>query len=138
MKILVDLNVLLDFLQRREPFFEDAASILDGVLYRKFDGVLAVHAITTAFYLLSKSRSAESTRDAVQWLIDTFEIPPCDKGALEEAMISGFADFEDAVTSVQARRSGCEFIVTRNRVDFARSAVPAITPAGFLLRLQSE
>ena len=138
MKILVDLNVLLDFLQRREPFFEDAASILDGVLYRKFDGVLAVHAITTAFYLLSKGRSAESTREAVQWLIGTFEIPPCDKGALEEAIDSGFADFEDAVTSVQARRSGCEFIVTRNRVDFVRSTVPALTPVEFLNRFEVE
>ena len=43
-----------------------------------------------------------------------------------------FSDFEDAVASAVSQREKVEYIITRNKDDFSKSAVPAITPDDFL------
>ena len=41
-------------------------------------------------------------------------------------------DFEDCLVATCARSADCDFIVTRNKNDFAGMAVPAVTPEEFL------
>ena len=41
-------------------------------------------------------------------------------------------DFEDAVTAAVAQREKADYIITRNKRDFLKSFVPAITPDEFL------
>ena len=45
------------------------------------------------------------------------------------------ADFEDALQVAAASACGARSIVTRNARDFARSPIPAVTPAEALARL---
>jgi len=119
MRILVDLNVMLDFLARREPFFEDSASVLDAVLYGQADGVLPAHGFTTLYYLLSKSRGNEEAIQAVGWLLAHFEVATCGRSTLVRAQELGLTDYEDAVVAAHAEEADCNRIVTRNAPDFA-------------------
>ena len=41
MKVFLDTNVLVDYLNKREPFFEDAASIIGICLSGQAKGVLS-------------------------------------------------------------------------------------------------
>lgn len=137
MKVLVDLNVLLDFLQKRPPFFDDAASVMDAVLFGKVVGVLPAHAVTTIHYLLARGAAREQSGEAMRWLLEVFEIAACGKELLRDALLLPMADYEDAVTALAAERSGCSCVITRNLKDFKGSPVPAVLPAD-ALRLVEE
>lgn len=42
--ILVDLNVLLDVIQKREPHYPASAAVLDKIVRRQVDAVVPAHA----------------------------------------------------------------------------------------------
>ena len=138
MKAMVDLNVLMDVLQRRYPFFASAAALCEWGETR--GNVLAVpaHAMTTISYIVRKTAGAKAESDAIDWLLDTFEIVPAGTDVFRRAKALGMDDFEDAVVAAGAEASHCEFIVTRNMADFAKATVPAIPPAEFLAMAASS
>lgn len=132
MKVLIDLNVMLDFLQRRDPFFDSAAAVMDAVLYGKTDGVLPAHGITTIHYFLARGAEKQRSREVMRWLLDTFEIASCGKDLLREALSLPMLDYEDAVTALAAQQTGCSYVITRNIRDFVGSPLPAVLPVDFL------
>lgn len=138
MKVLIDLNVMLDFLERRDPFFEHAASVMDTVLYGKADGVLPAHGITTIHYFLTRGAEKHRSAEVMRWLLDTFEVASCGKDLLREALSLPMLDYEDAVTALAAQRTGCSHVVTRNIRDFVGSPLPAVLPQDFLRLLEGE
>lgn len=134
MRTLIDLNVVLDVLQRREPHYGASAGALSLVLRQEPAPVIPVHHVTTLYYLLDRHAGHAAAMSVIDWMLAKFDISMCDKKALQEARAMEFGDFEDAVTSELAKQSGCEVILTRNVADFSRSPVPALTPAEFLAR----
>ena len=138
MKVLVDLNIALDFLQHRKPFFEEAASLMDAILFENVRGVLPAHGFTTLYYFLARGVQKPQAGEVIQWLLDTFDIAACDKDVLVRAASLQMTDYEDAVTAVCAERVGCSHIVTRNVDDFAGSPVPALPPGEFLQILEID
>ena len=132
MKAMVDLNVLMDILQKREPFFASAAALCEWG--EKEGQVLAVaaHAMTTISYIVRKMAGARAEEEALKWLLDSFEIVPADVSVFRRAMSLGISDYEDAVVAASAEAWKCDYIVTRNIADFAKSSIPAIQPAEFL------
>ena len=43
MRVLIDTNVVLDYLAKREPFLESASIIFDACADGKVDGCIAAH-----------------------------------------------------------------------------------------------
>lgn len=138
MKILIDLNVMLDFLQQREPFFDNAASVMDAVLYGKVDGVLPAHGITTIHYFVARGTEKQRSGEVMRWLLDTFEIASCSKALLREALSLPMQDYEDAVTTLAAQQTGCSYVITRNIRDFVGSPLPAVLPSDLLRFIEKE
>lgn len=132
MRVLIDINVMLDFLQRREPFFEASASLMDEVLYGRVEGVLPAHGITTINYFLTRGTGRERGGEVMRWLLGVFQIAPSGRELLHSALALPMTDYEDAVAALSALQTGCSHIVTRNIGDFDGSPVPAILPADFL------
>lgn len=54
MVVLVDTNVVIDFLLGREPFYEAAAGIMDKCADKEITGYLAVHSVPNLWYILRK------------------------------------------------------------------------------------
>ena len=50
-KVLIDLNIILDFLNKRN-FHEEAANIINMCVEKKLFGFIAAHEITTLSYFL--------------------------------------------------------------------------------------
>ena len=130
--ILVDLNVILDVFQAREPHYPASAQVLDQVVDRQVKGVVSAHAVTTIHYLASRYRNDSAAHEAVEWLIRHFEIAPIGREQLLRARSLQWTDFEDAVVAAAAESSCCEFIITRNIKDFSGSPVLALTPGEYL------
>jgi len=128
MKITLDRNVLLDYVQKREPHYAHSSIVVSEVLKKSAKGVIPAHATTTLYYLVSKHAGRRKADEFTDWLLAQFEIAPASKSSLTNARSLDFEDFEDAVVANLAHAANCDFIVTRNVADFQNSPVPAITP----------
>ncbi len=134
MKVIIDLNVLLDVIQKRLPHYDASAKALSRVLKGEVDCVLPGHAVTTIYYVVAKYADRGRADEAVDWMVDHFDVEASGKADFVRARSLSVTDFEDAVVAALAERTGCDYIVTRNVTDFADSPVPAITPLEFLSR----
>lgn len=135
MKVILDLNVLLDVIQRREPFYPVSATILSKIVAGEISGFLPGHCLTTLHYITKRYAGIEQAAGIVDWVLSHLEVVAQDKGQFVRARSLGFADFEDAALASAAEAAGCDCIVTRNVADFAGSPVQALTPEEFLIRM---
>lgn len=132
MKILVDTNVVLDLLLDRSPHAESAVAVFSLIEESTLEGYLCATTVTTIDYLLEQTLPYEDARQALQKLMDLFEIAPVSRPVLEQALRSDIRDFEDAVIEQSARLVSADAIVTRNLSDFKRSTVTALDPVALL------
>ena len=129
MKVMIDLNVILDITQKRTDFYRESADACNTLSAR--NGLVAAHLVTTAFYVMRRF-GEKAQNDTLDFILNNFTIVPCDKTILSSARTLGFADYEDAVVAAAAKKAKCDYIITRNKRDFANSPVPALTPGEFL------
>jgi predicted nucleic acid-binding protein len=137
MRVLVDLNVIIDVMQNRQPFYEDSAGVLDAVARQEVMGWLAAHSVTTLFYVISRIRNRETAVQAVTSMLESFTVAKVDDTVIREALSLGWKDFEDAVQMASAGAGDIDYLITRNIKDFQSGPVPVIQPAAFLALLDS-
>ena len=132
MKVAIDLNVVLDVVQNRQPHYQDSADVLSRARTREFSAVLPGHTVTTLYYVLAKAAGKSKADQTVDWLLAHFDIGAADKAIFRRARQLSLSDFEDAVVASVAEAEHCDYLVTRNVPDFTGAPVPAISPADFL------
>ncbi len=135
MTVTVDINVLLDVFQKREPHYAASARVVGMVTSGKVIGVCPAHGLTTLYYLVRKYASKPNAEAAMDRVLNHFQIGNLDAEGWREARQLPFADFEDAVVSTVAKTSGSESIITRNVDDFVGSSVLAKSPVDFLSQM---
>jgi predicted nucleic acid-binding protein len=133
--ILVDLNVIVDVVQRRQPFYEESARVIDAVVRGQATGLLAAHSITTLFYVINRLRNRETAVTAITSLLEVFTVATVDDQVIRKALSWGWSDFEDAVQMAAATNAGADYLITRNPRDFQSGIVPVVQPAAFLTLL---
>lgn len=133
MRILIDTNVILDILQKREPFFADSYHALRKAIENDADCLICASAATDIFYILRKSLgSAQQAKEQLEQIAQLVSFADVQGMDIHTALMRTMPDFEDAVVDAVAERNGASYILTRNIKDFTGSAVPAILPADFL------
>jgi len=134
-RALFDVNVLLDVLQRRQPFYDDSAAVLAAAETGKLAGLVAAHSVTTLFYLMAKYQSPDTARVHALDLLSILAVAPVDGHVLVQALALPYRDLEDAVQMAAARQAGADYLVTRDRVGYVAGPLPALTPAELLTLL---
>lgn len=133
MKILIDTNVILDVLQKREPFFADSYQSLRKALEADTECLISASAATDIFYVLRKAlQSASKAKQQIERLSQIVTFADVQGTDIHTALMYSMSDFEDAVVDAVAERNEASYILTRNIKDFAGSSVPAVTPTEFL------
>jgi predicted nucleic acid-binding protein len=130
--ILIDLNILLDVLQKREPFYDASAGILAAVETGRVQGYMAAHSLTTLFYLVQKDKSSAEARATITNLLQFIQVAPVDQGTIEQALNLDYRDFEDAVQMISAVQCKVDCLVTRNVKDYQPALLPVVKPVDFL------
>lgn len=130
--VLIDLNILLDVLQKREPFYEASASLLAAVETGRIQGYVAAHSLTTLFYLIQKGKSSAEARATITNLLQFIKVAPVDQSTLEQALNLDFKDYEDAVQMISAVQCKADCLVTRNTKDYQPALLPVMQPVDFL------
>lgn len=132
MRVLYDVNVVLDVVADREPFVRLSALALDLAARREVEGFLAATSVTVLDYLLRRQMGAERTAAALSDLLAFLTAAPIDHQDLLRALSLGWTDFEDAVQMVGALRVGADCLVTRDSGGFAGAQLPVVDPAGLV------
>lgn len=81
-RILIDTNVLLDYLLTREPFYEDAARIVLACADGKVKGCIAAHSISNIFFIVRKDYNVKERRELLINLCSIFDVEGIDKARL--------------------------------------------------------
>lgn len=133
MRALIDTCIIIDALQQREKFYENAKTIFLLCANRKFDGYLSAKSFTDIYCITHKQmHNDKSTRTILSKLCDLFDILDTTKTDISNAILSNISDFEDAVMIETGLRSKVDCIITRNTNDFSKSKIPVYTPEKFI------
>ena len=133
MEILVDTNIILDVLLKREPHNKAAQVIMTKCADREIMGYLAAHSIPNIFYVLRKEYSQEERRKFIRNLCEIFRISDLNAEKIISAIDNEqFSDFEDCLQEECAVAEVVDYIVTRNPADFKKSRVKVIEPDDFV------
>ncbi len=136
-RILIDTNVLLDYLLTREPFYQDAKNVISVCVDGKVNGCIAAHSISNMFFILRKDYDAKERREVLVNLCSIFDIEGIDRIKLVSGLQNeDFSDFEDCLQMECAKSYGAGYIVTRNIDDYKASEIKAILPKDYLEMLK--
>lgn len=132
MKILIDTNVIIDYLADRTPFADHAEQVLTLCESGEVDGLITANAVTDIYYVVRKVAGREKTLEAIRTLCSILDIADVGKTDILNAMELDMPDYEDALAAQCAKRVKADCIVTRDISDYTDSPVPAKEPAVFL------
>lgn len=128
-KAFFDLNIILDVLQNREPFYQASAQLLAYAETGKIQGFIAPHSLTTLFYIVSKDQSSAKARATITNLLQFLSVAKIDQSTIEQAMSLAYRDFEDAVQMIAAVQCKADYFATRNPKDFQPPMLTVIQPS---------
>ena len=134
MKAIIDTCVILDYLQNREPFFDDALNIAIGRAKRQYEAYITASSLTDLYYIVHRhTHSSIESHKIITTLSHLFGLADTLAEDCINALHSEMNDYEDAVMSETAHRIKADCIVTRNIKDYSKSKVPVMTPSEFLM-----
>jgi len=130
-KILIDLNIILDFLNKRN-FHHEAAQLINMCVEKKVSGYICAHEVTTlSYFLLKEQKDKNKVINTITALLDIFNVISIDESILRDSLISPITDYEDAVIEVSSMKINIDYIISRNISDFKLSRIPTYTPEQF-------
>ena len=130
--LLIDTNIVLDLLAKREPYYTDSAHLFS--LADKENIKLSVNALTFANtnYILSKLLSVLEARDVLGKFRVLVSVLPLNDKIIDLALNdSNFPDFEDGLQYYTALENNQNFIISRHLKGFRKSVIPVMTAEQF-------
>ncbi|WP_179347819.1 type II toxin-antitoxin system VapC family toxin [Winogradskyella pacifica] len=134
-RLLIDTNIVIDLLSKREKFYDEAADLFSRA--DKKELTLAISSLTFANtnYILTKLKSAKEAREILRKFKVLVEVLSLDDKITELALSDDkFPDFEDGLQYYSAIENQIEIIITSNKKDFKNSKIPILTAKEFLAR----
>ena len=119
MKLLIDTNVVLDVLLRREPFSKTAAEVLNLTQRDDVQEYVSASAITDIYYIANKQmKDRDAVRDLLKRLLMIVSVAAVSEREIQNALNLAWGDFEDSVQYSVALLNEMDGIVTRNPSDY--------------------
>ena len=132
MRVLIDTNVVLDFILKRPAFFAEADELFVRLQNLDFDGYVSSITPENVFYTTKKEADRTAAFASVEQLLSLAEVCRADKNVMRTALSLNFADYEDAFQCASAMAEGLDAIVTRNAKDFRNSPIRVFSPSELL------
>jgi predicted nucleic acid-binding protein len=136
-KLLIDTNVVLDFLLARKPFDLAAKKIFELAVNEEAKLYISINSFTDIIYFVRKEYDVEAVRIQMEELLDFVDIIEAGhRDAQKSLKMTDLEDIEDAF-QVQCALKVCgDYIITRDMKGFRRSSLPALMPEEYLKRLE--
>ena len=134
-KLFLDTDIVVDLLERREPFCHDAVRLFTMAYNRQVQLVVSPMTFSTASFLLRKHGS-EGVRNLLSNFRQLSRVATANERTVDDSLASQFKDFEDAMQYYTAVRAKADIIITRNGKDFANSKIPVMTAGEYLATIE--
>ena len=138
MKLLIDTNVILDFLlsiankDYEKKIFE---LTLDNDTYE----YLSSSSITDIFYIINKqTKDSLKTQSLIRKLLTFISISNVTEKEINMALDMAWIDFEDAVQYSVAKSNNVDVIITNNKKDYEKNDISIMTAKEFLDSIENN
>lgn len=139
MKVLIDTNVILDWMMKREPNASNAKLIMEQCLFGEIDGYVTSHSFADIFYILRKDYSVEKRKKLLSLLCEGMKVVSEDKDTIRAVLHKEeWRDFEDGLQMQCAQNVKADYIVTQNLKDFQDSEIEALNEEQFCKLICSD
>ena len=134
-RLFLDTNIVIDLLEKREPFCYDAVKLFTMAYGKKVQLVVSPMTYATASFLLRK-HGAEGVRNLLSNFRQLSRVATVNERNIDDALASQFNDFEDAIQYYTALKAKADAIITRNGKDFSLSKIPVMTAGEYIATLE--
>ena len=148
MRLLIDTNIVLDFLLRRDGT-KPAKELFEMALLKDEDEFVTASSVTDIMYIftlsedkknkslpedrkLTKHQISMEVQRKMESLLSFLKVLPVTDDNVHEALSLRWDDGEDALQYIVALRNSVDAIITRNKKDFVDSSIRVMTPEEFL------
>lgn len=111
-KILLDTNVLLDYLINERIGNQAAKKILEATVKEELESYISPISLLNIFYILRQQLSEQERKDVTESFLDILNIVVLDVDILQLGLFTAIADYEDGVQYVSAKKADVDFIIT--------------------------
>lgn len=131
-KVMLDTNILLDYILPDRPESEYARLLMKDIAQQKHRGFVSASSLKDFYYLAVKSIGEQAARDWVCIFMRLCDIEELDVEVCAIAVESDEPDFEDGCIRATAERAQVDFLITRDRSAYARSWVKTYSAREFI------
>lgn len=119
-RYLLDINVVLDYLQQREPWYPMAKALFLAKRQEKVDLFIAANSVATLYYLIRKQDTRKKSHAKIGMLLDRLRLADVTGSVVTRALGLGLDDLEDGLQAAAAMEAAIPVLVTRDPKDFGR------------------
>ncbi|MDR1712948.1 MAG: PIN domain-containing protein [Coriobacteriales bacterium] len=137
-RLLLDTNILVDYLAMRQPFFADARKLMILGVLGEVELWISASQINDVFYILSQGGKGSlglSSQESLRRCRSFLHICSLTEQDIDKALSFGQNDLEDASVQVCAEKLAADYIITRD-AGFPISRIQAISPAAYFANLE--
>ena len=135
MRILLDTNVVLDAVLKRDKWLAETLVLLEAHEKGDIEAFLSANSITDVYYIVRRQTDRTVAKTSVEWCLSMFPIAPVTGQTLKTAVSLNGKDFEDNVQIACVNELGLDGIVTRDVADFQATGISVFTPQALLTEL---
>lgn len=131
-RVLLDTNIIIDLLAKREPFDQDARKLFSFGDKEKVNLFTSALSIANVSYVLLKKKTPEEAKQILRKLNLLVRILSLDEKVISLALNENeFKDFEVGLQYYSALENNVDIIITQNLKDFENSKIPVMTAGQF-------
>ena len=131
-KLLIDCNILIDWLTDRPPFSVHANKLLVLIENKTVEGLLSPLTLSNTYYILRKLTNRKIANEFLNDVKNIFNILDITKKITLSAINNRYKDYEDDLHYNTAITNNIDFIITRNKADFKKDKIQILTAEEYL------
>ena len=136
MKVLIDSNIIVDYLANRKRFYDNAKAIFNLIAKGTIVGYVNTSSVTDIYYILRQSLSDMESRKKLKMVLNLLQVIEVTKDDCLTALNSRMSDFEDSLAEICAKKVKLNYIVTRDRAFLKRPI--SISPQKLLAKFKEK
>ena len=136
-KVLIDTNIVIDLLAKREPFYKRAARLFSLADKQKIELSISSLTFANTNYVLCRLKSTHEAREILRRFRVLIKVLQLNDKLIDLALNdNNFKDFEDGLQYYTAIENEQDIIITRDLKDFEKSKIPVMTADEYLVSIE--
>jgi predicted nucleic acid-binding protein len=136
-KLLIDINIVIDLLAKREPFYNSAAQLFSLADKQKLELSISSLTFANTNYILSRLKSTQEAREILRRFRILIKVLQLNDKLIDLALNDNdFKDFEDGLQYYTAIENDQDIIITRDLENFKESKISVMTADEYLVSIE--